>query len=311
MPVPLLAISRTEIDQITLLELDDSERELATIRMTSSQPFGLAFDETCQWLYSACWTSGKIAAIDLSVLKEQKSFSVPRLPGWATRRAGSSEIWISNEGADVVTVIDTRTGTVSAQIATGGGPSDIVFTENGRHAWVTNEKDGNVSVIDAETRCNIRNIRIGEVPQGMAVAGAGAQLLVANFGSNSISVVDTVRMEELTQIAVGRGPVDVVARGGEPFECAWVTCFSEGAVSMVGLDRHQEIQRIVTGGKPQGLERHPKLDRVYVAVRGLNELLVLSADVPCSILRRIRMDGGPARMAIAAQPDVHKDTPSR
>src|SRR5690554_4085765 len=32
MPVPLLAISRTEIDQITLLELDDSERELATIR---------------------------------------------------------------------------------------------------------------------------------------------------------------------------------------------------------------------------------------------------------------------------------------
>src|SRR5205814_9459852 len=56
MPVPLLAISRTEIDQITLFELDDPERELATIPVTSSQPFGLAFDETRRWLYSACET---------------------------------------------------------------------------------------------------------------------------------------------------------------------------------------------------------------------------------------------------------------
>ena len=311
MPVPLLAISRTEIDQITLFELDDPERELATIPVTGSQPFGLAFDETRRCLYSACWTSGKITAVDLGALTEGKSFPASRLPGWATRRDGSSEIWISNEGADVITVIDTRTGTVSAQIATGGGPSDIAFTHNGRHAWVTNEKDGNVSVIDADTRRNIRNVRVGGVPQGMAVSGGGTQLLVANFGSNSISVVDTARMEELTQIAVGRGPVDVVARGGEPFERAWVTCFSEGAVSVVGLDRNQEIQCIVTGGKPQGLEIHPNLDRVYVAVRGLNELVVLSADVPCSILRRIRMDGGPARMAVAAEPGVHKDIPSR
>ena len=83
MPVPLLAISRTEINQITLLDVDEPERELATIPVTSSQPFGLAFDETHRWLYSACWTSGKIVAIDLSALKERKSFPASRLPGWA------------------------------------------------------------------------------------------------------------------------------------------------------------------------------------------------------------------------------------
>jgi YVTN family beta-propeller protein len=300
MPAPLLAISRTEIDQITLLELDDPERELATIPVRSGQPFGLAFDETRQWLYSACWTGAKIAAIHLSSLEEEKTLSAARLPAWATRRDGSSEIWVSNEGAGVVTLLDTQGRTISGQIATGGGPSDIAFTGNGRFAWVTNEKDGNVSLIDAETRRNIRNIRVGNVPQGIAVAGGGTQLLVANFGSNSISVIDTAGTKELTQIPVGHGPIDVVVTDRQPFERAWVTCFSEGTVSVIALDRHEEIQRILTGGKPLGLEIHPDTGRVYVAVRELDELVVLDTDVPCSIIRRIRMDGGPARMAIAS-----------
>src|SRR5205823_13711170 len=98
MPVPLLAISRTEIDQITLFELDDPERELATIPVTSSQPFGLAFDDTRRWLYSACWTSGKITAIDVSALQERDSFPASRFPGWATRRHGSSVIRSSTAG---------------------------------------------------------------------------------------------------------------------------------------------------------------------------------------------------------------------
>lgn len=300
MPAPLLAISRTEIDQITLLELGDPERELATILVRSGQPFGLAFDETRQWLYAACWTGAKIAAIHLSSLKEEKTLAAARLPAWATRRDGSSEIWISNEGAGVVTLLDTHGRTISGQIATGGGPSDIAFTGKGRFAWVTNEKDGDVSLIDAETRRNIRNIRVGKVPQGIAVARGGTQLLVANFGSNSISVIDTAGMNELTQIPVGHGPVDVVVTTAQPFERAWVTCFSEGTVSVIALDRHEEIQRIETGGKPLGLEIHPDTHRVYVAVRDLDELVVLSTDVPCSIIRRIRMDGGPARMAIAS-----------
>jgi YVTN family beta-propeller protein len=310
-PGPLLAISRTEINQITILELDDTEREFATISVRSRQPFGLAFDETRRWLYAACWTSAKITAINLSSLKEEKLLSAARLPAWATRREGTSEIWISNEGAGVVTILDTHTWSVSDQIATGSGPSDIAFTDNGRHAWVTNEKDGNVSLIDAEIRRKIRDVRVGKVPQGIAIADGGKQLLVANFGSNSVSVIDTTGMEELTQIAVGRGPVDVVTLGRERLERAWVTCFSEGTVSVIAVQRHEQIQRIVTGGKPQGLETHPNGERVYVAVRDLNEVIVLSSGVPCSILRRIRMEGGPARMAIAPETDARRDTPSR
>jgi YVTN family beta-propeller protein len=311
MSAPLLAISRTEINQITILELDEMEREVATIRVKGKQPFGLAFDEVGRFLYAACWTSAKIAAIDLSSLKEVKSLSMPRLPAWATRRPGRNEIWISNEGAGVVSILDTDAWTVSCQIPTGSGPSDIAFTDSGRHAWVTNEKDENVSLIDAEARRKICDIRIGKVPQGIAVSEGGSRLLVANFGSNSVSVIDTAARKELAQIAVGQGPVDVVTLDREDRERAWVTCFGEGAVNVLAINHHEETQRIVTGGKPQGLEIHPNGQRVYAAVRDLNEIFVISSGAPCSILRRVRMPGGPARMAITQKADAHKDIPFR
>jgi YVTN family beta-propeller protein len=293
---PLLAVSRTETNQITILELNDSEREVATIPVSEKRPFGLAFDESRRSLYAACWTNAKILAIDLSSLKAEKVFPTARLPAWATRREGANEIWVSNEGAGLVTILDTRTGRVSGQIATGRGPSDIAFTASGRYAWVTNEKDANVSFIDAGARRKIRDIRVGKVPQGIAVADSGRRLLVANFGSNSVSVIDTAAGKELTQIAVGRGPVDVVSLGSGR---AWVTCFTEGVVSVIGVERRKQTERIVTGGKPQGIEMHPNGERVYVAVRDLNEVVVLSSGEPSTIARRIKMSGGPARMAIA------------
>jgi DNA-binding beta-propeller fold protein YncE len=97
---------------------------------------------------------------------------------------------------------------------------------------------------------------------------------------------------------VAGGPVDVVtiARGG--LERAWVTCFSEGAVSVIDLEQRKEVQRVAIGGKPQGIETHPNGGRIYVSVRGLNEIAVLDTGTPCSILRRIKMDGGPARMVV-------------
>jgi YVTN family beta-propeller protein len=306
MPGPLLAISRKEINQITILELDETEREIATIRLNEKRPFGLAFDEKHRYLYAACWTSARIAAINLDSLKEEKSLSAARLPAWATPRMGTGEIWISNEGAGVITIVDTRAWIVASQIATGGGPSDIVFTNNGRYAWVTNEKDDNVSLIDAVKRRKIRDVRVGKVPQGIAVSDGERQLLVANFGSDSVSVIDTVAQRELAQITVGHGPIDIVTFGSEGTERAWVTCFAEGAVSVIAVKRREEIQRIVTGGKPQGLEMHPNRKRIYATVGERDEIIILSNAVPCSILRRIKMRGGPARMAIAPEINAHK-----
>jgi YVTN family beta-propeller protein len=298
---PLLAVSRTELNKITLIGLDEDDRELATIPVRYRQPFGLAFDEARQWLYAACWNSARIIGIDLRTGREERSFPAARLPAWASRRAGTDEIWISSEGAGVVTIYHTRTGKAGGAIPTGRGPSGIVFTDSGRRAWITNEKDGNVSLIDAEIRRKIRDIPVGRVPQGIALTTDGSRLLVANFGSNTVSALETASGRELAQIPVGEGPIDIVTLRLQGRECAWVTCFRGGCVEVIDVDRGEAFQRIAIGGKPQGLAAHPNGQRMYVSVRALNELVVLSTGSPGGILQRTAMDGGPSRMTVAPQ----------
>ena len=307
----LLAVSLTESNQIAILDLNQPEREPLTISVSGNQPYGLAFDDVLPRVYATCWNSAELIAINLSSSEPQKSLPAARLPAWVTRRQGTAELWISNEGAGVVTVFNTAEWKTTDEIATGGGPSDIAFTDGGRQAWVTNEKDATVSLIDAVARRKVQDIRVGEVPQGIAVLSSEKRLLVANFGSNSISIIDTATKQELKQIPVGPGPVDVVTLGSGRLERAWVSCFGGGLVSVVSIESEQPIQQIATGGNPHGLETHPNGERVYVAVRELNQLVVLSHGTPSTILGCISMPGGPARMAVAPAGGAYTDIPFR
>lgn len=291
-----LAVSRTESNQVAIFELNEAEHELRSIPVNGKQPYGLAFDEASRRMFATCWGDAKVLAIEVGLLDRESQLAAARLPAWVALRAGVDELWISNEGAGIVTIIDTAEWKIAGEIATGNGPSDIVFTDGGRYAWVTNEHDGTLSLIDAIKRTKIQDIRVGDVPQGIAISDGGKQLLVANFGSNTISVVDTEAKHELTQIPVGRGPVDVVTVGSRSFEEAYVSCFAGGTLSIVSIEQRRQIQQIAIGGKPQGLEIHPDGGRVYVAVRGINEIVVLESGTPSRILRRISVPGGPARM---------------
>jgi len=103
----------------------------------------------------------------------------------------------------------------------------------------------------------------------------------------------------------------VVTLGSGRLEQAWVSCFAGGRVSVVSIERRQQIHQVEIGGKPQGLEIHPNGERIYVAVRELNQLAVLTHGTPSTVLRRISMPGGPARMAVAPSTDAYTDIPFR
>src|SRR5581483_9802954 len=160
-------------------------------------------------LYTTCWDNSQVDLIDLNRRHESKVFQGARLPAWARLREGTGEMWISNEGAGKVTIYRVGTSAVLGEIATGVGPSDIIFTSQGRQAWVSNETSGNVSLVDAERHQKISDIPVGDVPQGMALTSDARQLLVANFRSSTISIIDTASARELAQIPVCQGPVDV------------------------------------------------------------------------------------------------------
>lgn len=296
---PLLAVSQTDGNRVTLIAVEPEEHEIRSIPVSCKGPFGVAFDHNREWLYTACWDHSQIALINLRSKANPVIFHGASLPAWIRARDRSNEMWISNEGSRKVTIYRSGTSNVLGEIITGEGPSDIVFTNNGRKAWVSNETSGNISLLDAERKRKIRDTPVGKVPQGMAVTNGERLLLVANFGSNTISVIDTGNAREITQIPVCEGPVDVAAyvRNGRPM--AYVSCFKGGSVAVVDLARKKEIERVAVGNRPFSIDWVPGGDRLYVCVGGSNELVIIQPGSKNRIIRRMKLEGNPLRMAVS------------
>jgi YVTN family beta-propeller protein len=55
--------------------------------------------------------------------------------------------YVANSGADTVSVINVKTGTVQGHLFVGDGPHSVAFTPNGKTAYVANSNSGTVSVI--------------------------------------------------------------------------------------------------------------------------------------------------------------------
>ena len=296
---PLLAVSQTQQNRIALIQLDPDEREVATIPVSCKGPFGIAFDSSRRWLYAACTDSSQVCLLDLYARRLQNCFPGSSYPAWAQHRDGSEEMWITNEMAASVTVYRAGTSTLLAEFPTGLGPSDIAFTDHGRRAWVSNEASGTVSWVDAERRQKLRDIPVGKIPQGIALTQKADRLLVANFGSDTLSVLDTAEAKESFQISVCGGPLDVTTAVAGGTDLAYVSCFKEGAVGVVDLNRREMIQRIAVGDRPQGMTTHPDGTRVYVCVGGPDRILTLETGRLSRVVRRLVLDGTPLQIAVA------------
>jgi YVTN family beta-propeller protein len=296
---PVLAVSLTGGNKIAFIALDEVEHLIETISVPCKGPFGLSFSADRRWLYTACWDNSQVALVDLQFDRTPHVFRGAKQPAWMRLRDPGREMWTSNEGAGKVTIYRSGGATILGEIATGVGPSDIVFTDDGRRAWVSNETSGTVSLIDAERRTKLQDITVGKTPQGMALTAKKDRLLVANFGSNTVSIIDTALPHELAQIPVCQGPVEVTTATNGVSELGYVSCFKSGEVLVFDVNQRREVERIPVGDQPFGMATHPAGDRVYACVGKANDLVVLRSGDKTRIARRIHLGGNPLRIAIA------------
>ncbi|MCS7043201.1 MAG: hypothetical protein NZR01_10450 [Bryobacteraceae bacterium] len=121
-------------------------------------------------------------------------------------RPGTGELWATLAAADAVAVVDTRTRRVLAEIRTGGEPTGIAFTSDGRRAFVTNREDDTVTVIDAAARKVVDTLRVGDEPHGVIVTPGDEHVLVLNTSSEDIHVFHARTLAFEKKLAAGRGP---------------------------------------------------------------------------------------------------------
>jgi YVTN family beta-propeller protein len=170
--------------------------------------------------------------------------------------------YITNNGSNNVTVIDTANNTVTATVAVGPNPTGVAVHPAGTRVYVANQSGNTLSVLDTASNTVIATVAVGAFPTGVAVNPAGTRVYVTNQGGNTLSVLDTANNTVIATVAVGPSPVGVaVDPAGNRI---YVANQSANTVSVLDAASNTVSVTVTVGANPAGVVVNPAGTRVYV-----------------------------------------------
>lgn len=220
----------------------------------------------------------------------------------------------TNDGANLVSVIDEKTNTVTGTISVGDGADGIAVDPLISTVYVTNGLDNTVSVIDETTNTVTSTIDVGDHPFGVAVDPKTSTVYVVNDYSSDVSVIDETTNTVINTIGVGPYPyapavdpltgtvfvpntqgnsvsvidektsaVSTIGVGNFPFGVAvdplrgtaYVTNANDNTVSVIDEKTATVTSTIGTGAFPYGVAVDPTTSTVYVTNHSDNTVSVI------------------------------------
>lgn len=193
---------------------------------------------------------------------------VVSLPAFAADRM----IYVANEGAGTVSVINGETFKVTRHIAVGAGAHNVQVSPDGKRAWVTNNgmpkpaaagmahpgmsatehgamtDAGEVWAIDTNTDQVVAKVVVGKHPAHVVVSADSRWAYVTNGGDNTLSVVDTTSLKVVATIPTGEFPHGI--RLSPDGKQAYVANLKGATVSVIDTESRKEIRQIPVGKGP-------------------------------------------------------------
>ena len=130
------------------------------------------------------------------------SVIVGNVPSGIAFDSHNKNMYVTNFMSGTISVIDTRTNTVTAIISmsSGSNPSAVAFDSSNGQIYVTNFYQtgtgvggvggiGIVSIIDDDTNTIVGNLLVGSAPQDIIFDSASGQIYVSSFLSNTVDVI--------------------------------------------------------------------------------------------------------------------------
>jgi YVTN family beta-propeller protein len=127
----------------------------------------------------------------------------------------SRSIAITHDGAFVITanidvptisVVDTKSQTVTAEIPVGKEPRNIALSPDEKTAYVTAMHDNQVNIVDLQARKIVDSIAVPHQPFAVVTSPDGSRLYVTSFRGNAVYVIDTASRKVVNEVKVESDP---------------------------------------------------------------------------------------------------------
>lgn len=115
--------------------------------------------------------------------------------------------YVSNNGANSVSVIDLARRVVTATIRVGQSPGGLAVSPDGAFVYVTSERANFLSVIDTTTNEIVKRVNLDSPSEDVAFGPGGRYAYVTDY--SAVSIISTSSQEVLGTVPVAPGAFDI------------------------------------------------------------------------------------------------------
>lgn len=234
--------------------------------------------------------------------------------------ATGPRLFVSNELAGTVSVIDIAGAKVIYTIPVGKRPRGIRVSPDGQTVYVAlsgspiggpnvdestlpppDRRYDGIGVIDVRTGRLLHTLEGGTDPEQFAVSADGGRLFIANEDASLTSVLDVQTGEILKQLKVGGEPegVDLSPDG----RTVYVTSENDNQVFAIDTEKLEVVAVIDVGPRPRSTGFLPNAPRAYVSAENGASVDVIDTTTH-RVVERVTFPSDALRpMGIEASPD--------
>jgi len=190
-------------------------------------------------------------------------------------------IYVTDNQAGLVRVINTSSYRVIANISVGSYPIGLTLSPDGRFAYVANSGSGTVSVIDMSKSAVIGNIAGGNGTFDVRLSPDGSRLYVSNWYGGDIRVYDACNGSEKDKIQVNpwidpeQGGINNI-RLSPDGKTLYVANACDGTIVLINTNTKTIYKTIPVGGYPREMELSPDGSRLYVSLINDHKVCMIS-----------------------------------
>ncbi len=217
-----------------------------------------------------------------------------------------TRLYVANEDAAQLSVVDLKTGNVIAAVKIGEEPEGVTLRPDGKIVYVTSEADGAVFAVDTVTNQLLKRIEVGHRARAIAFLPDSSRAYVTLENDGAIAVIDSLKHEFLQLIPLeGHGntpksrPMGIAVKPDSSM--IFVTTGSFGALFFVDPARNQALASIPVGQRPWGVGVLPDGKTAYTANGPSNDVSVVDLEKR-EVIKKIAVGDRPWGIAVVARP---------